>query len=134
MECGHDQNITIMVPAPVIAEYLVGATDTQIQELEVLRRGFEIPSLDAPSSTRAAILQRGGIVNEIRAEYGTPRQSIKIDAFIIAIAIENHASRIITNNVREFKKLARGQILVDEVPVIQQQGDMFSSLRAEPDG
>jgi hypothetical protein len=93
----ESEGYSIMVPSPVISEYLVGATDTQFKEAKILRRGFLIADLDSMAATLAAQLQRGGIVEAIHDEFGTPKKSIRIDAFIIAIACVQGASKIITN-------------------------------------
>lgn len=119
-----DSGHAIMVPSPVVAEYLVGATDTQFHEARILRRGFRITDLDARCAELAAKLQRGGIVDAIHDEYGIPKQNIRIDAFIIAIAIENGALKIITNNTEEFKKLSRGKIPIEGVPILHEQQTM----------
>lgn len=110
-----------MIPSPVVAEYLVGATATQFHEKEILRRGFEIHEFDVHRAELAAHLQRGAMVEIIHDEFGTPKQNIRIDSFIIAIAILGEAEKIVTNNVAEFKLLARGMIVIDEVPFITEQ-------------
>lgn len=128
----QEQRFAVMVPAPVVAEYLVGADDTQFAEMRILKRGFEIGALDAKSAAIAATLQRGGVVDEIRQEFGHPKRMIRIDAFIIAIAISEGAKKIITHNVREFEKLAKGRIVVEDVPDLLVQSEMeFPESRTE---
>ena len=104
-----------MIPAPVIAEYFAGASETELEESEILKRGFEIPVLDLPSAILAARLQRGGVAEAIRDEFGIGRQQIRVDAFIVAIAIVNGADSIVTNDVKAFRKLASGLIIIDGV-------------------
>jgi hypothetical protein len=94
----------------------VGATATQIHEAEILKRGFEHPALDVKSAMLAAVLQRGGVVDAIHDEFGTPKSLVRIDAFIIAIAVQEGAEKIVTNNVDEFKKLAGDRIAITSVP------------------
>lgn len=116
----------ILVPTPVVAEYLVGATATQFKEAQILRRGFLIADLDPEAAILAAKMQRGGNVEIIHGEYGIPKQNIRIDSFIIAIAITNGSKKIITHNKEEFEILAEGQpIKVDSVPKVEKPGDMF---------
>jgi predicted nucleic acid-binding protein len=105
----------LMISAPVLAEYLVGASATEFHELEILKRGFQTPVLDIASARLAADLQRGNAVRAIQDDFGLPRQCIKIDALIIAIAITNKASKIITNDPH-FSALARGMIPISSVP------------------
>lgn len=119
-----ENRYAVMVPSPVVAEYFVGATATQIQEAELLRMGFELPAFTPADAMLAARLQRGGMVEQIHDEFGTPKQSIRIDAFIIAVAINNHADKIVTNNDREFRRLAGGRIEIDVVPELPQQQTM----------
>jgi predicted nucleic acid-binding protein len=119
------QRHSIMVPAPVVAEYFAGATATELHEQGLLMRGFEIPVLDARSAVLAAELQRGGVVDALHDEYGVPRQHLRIDAMIIAIAIAKEAHIIITHNVNEFRTLARGRIDVQPVPVILEERSLF---------
>lgn len=58
-------------------------------------------------------------MDAIHDEFGTPRPMIRIDSFIIAIAIEVGAEKIVTNNVEEFQKLARGRIAITPVPELE---------------
>lgn len=117
------QGHTIMVPAPVIAEYFVGATDTQLHELELLKRGFEYPALDARSAVLAAELQRGGVIDALHDQLNTTKRQLRIDAMIIAIAIVKQADTIITHNVNELTTLSRGRIKVEPIQVITEQTD-----------
>ncbi len=97
----------------------------------VIRRGFEHPDLDIHCAELAAKLQRGGMVDEIHQESKISKQSIRIDCFIIAIAIINGAEKIITNNEKEFKKLCRGKIDISGVPFIPEQLDLGLSALPE---
>jgi predicted nucleic acid-binding protein len=130
----ESRGFTILVPAPVVAEYLVGASATEFHEAAILRRGFRIADLDAEAAHLAARLQRGGKVDFIHKEYRIPKQSIKIDSFIIAISIVQGASKIVTNDLREFKVLAEGQpIVVDTIPIVPEQGTLFGEVETEPE-
>ncbi len=114
----------IVIPSPVVSEYLVGATATQFHEAKILSRGFLIADLDSPSAVLAARLQRGGMVDIIHNETGIPKPSIRIDTFIIAIAILNRVEKIITHNKNEFETIAKGMICIEDVPIIQEQTTM----------
>jgi predicted nucleic acid-binding protein len=119
-----DTSKQIIIPAPVLSEYLIGASDTEVHELEVLKRGFQIASLDVASAQLAAQLQRGDKIRAIQEEFGLERQCIKADALIIAIAIVSRASRIITHNERHFKTLAGNRIIISGVPETPEQTEM----------
>lgn len=116
----------IMVPTPVLAEYLIGASATELNELDILRRGFILPGLDLPAAVKAAELQRGGMIRNLQDEFELDRACLKTDAEIIAIAIVGGASRIVTNNEKHFKVLARGQIPVGGVPEMPDQSTLFA--------
>jgi len=118
----ESQNERIMVPTPVIAEYLVGATVTQRRDRVILERGFYAPGFDLPSAELAAELLRDtDLIKRTRDETGVDRLLIKIDAQIIAIAITHHAKKIVTPNVRHFRVLARGKIDIEDLPDILEQ-------------
>jgi predicted nucleic acid-binding protein len=114
-------NKQIMVPTPVLAEYLIGASLTELNEMKILQQGFQIPGLDLPSAALAAELQRGGVIREVQDEFGLPRECVKTDAMIIAIAIKNQAIKIVTNNERHFKRLAQNRIPISGVPEVDGQ-------------
>jgi predicted nucleic acid-binding protein len=117
----RDAHKQIMIPSPVVSEYLIGASATELHELEVLKRGFQIPSFDLPSAILAAKLQRGDTIKILQEDFDLDRECIKVDAQIIAIAIINHAVKIITNNDKHFKVLARGRIPISGVPDTERQ-------------
>jgi predicted nucleic acid-binding protein len=128
----NDSKFTIMIPAPVVAEYLVGADETEMHELEILKRGFEFPEFNVRAAALAAELQRGGLLDSIHDEFGMSKQSIKVDAFIIGIAVIFDAEKIITHDIREFTKLARGRIAIEEVPDLERQEVLFPDIPAGP--
>src|SRR5262249_2902327 len=114
----------IMIPTPVLAEYFVGATATERHEMEIMERGFVFPPLDVPSALIAADLMRDiATTEEVKDETGLDIQSIKSDTFIIAIAIQHRATRIITHD-SHFRKLARNRIAISELPDIVEQGEL----------
>lgn len=117
----REQGAIIMVPAPVLAEYFVGASATELRNMEVLRRGFLTPPLNTRAAILAAELQRGSRIQTAIEMTGSGRQCLKTDALIIAIAICNDAEFIVTNNVSEFESLADGRIEIHEVPLIDEQ-------------
>jgi len=120
-------NKQIMIPTPVLAEYLVGATATELHEMAILKRSFQIPGLDLASARLAAELQRGDTVKLLQDDFGLSRVCIKADALIAAIAIENHAVKIVTNDEKHFKILVRNRIPVSSVPDVSigEQATMF---------
>jgi predicted nucleic acid-binding protein len=115
----REQNEQILVPTPALAEYLQGFdNEDRKAQLAILERSFVIPAFDMPAAYLAANLARkaAGIP---RGEF--PKQTVKTDLQIIAIAIHNRASKIITNERDHFVKLADGRIEISEVPNIHEQ-------------
>jgi predicted nucleic acid-binding protein len=109
---------TVMIPAPAVAEYLQDFdNEARRHQLAMLERNFFIPSFDLKAAFLAA-----GLAREARGAPGEgDRQAIKTDCQIIAIAIINHATQIITNDVDDFTRIARGKIQVSQVPEIHEQ-------------
>jgi hypothetical protein len=46
----ESEGYSILVPAPVVSEYLVGATATQFKEAKILRHGFLIAEFDSQAA------------------------------------------------------------------------------------
>src|SRR5438105_3162599 len=90
----------IMIPTPVLSEYLMGFNPTeQDAQLRLLERHFFLPSLDVPAAALAAkILQDAEAVPMKKARKKVPRQELRVDAFIIAIAAVHRAEIVISND------------------------------------
>jgi predicted nucleic acid-binding protein len=120
-----DNDQRVMIPAPVLAEYLVGSKSPAERgaERQVIERRFRVPSLDAPSAQLAAELQDADNIRIILAgNKDLDRYRLRIDALIVAIAIIHGAERIISNDPH-LKTLAGGKIEVTPVPEISVQGE-----------
>jgi predicted nucleic acid-binding protein len=103
-----------------------GAWRVKVGSLEDHRRAVAIVEDRFSRGVLAAKLQRGGKVDFLHGEYGTSKQSIRIDCFILAVAIVHRATKIVTNNKTEFEILAEGYpIKVDTVPISSEQSVMF---------
>jgi predicted nucleic acid-binding protein len=116
----------IMIPSPVLAEYLLGfEPDEQDRQSQILEQSFFIPALDIPAARLAARLQsQTELLKSIRKDHSIDRQSLRVDAMIIAIAVVNKAERIITGDPH-MGKLTRGMMEVVEVPDIAHQPELF---------
>lgn len=120
----RDENETIMVPAPAAAEYLQGFDDDERQEqLAALERFFFVPSFDLPAAAIAAELSRKSDTWGLNER--VDRQKVKTDVQIIAIAVAHRAELIVTDNVKEFRAIAAGKIVVSEVPRVEEQQELF---------
>jgi predicted nucleic acid-binding protein len=119
-----DAKEILMVPTPVLAEYLQGFPDPKerAQQLETLQSFCFIPAFDMPSAFLAADLSQSPAVQELARE--GDRQALKTDVQIIATAITHQAEMIVTGNVGEFRRIARDRIPIREVPVVEIQGEL----------
>lgn len=113
----------VIVPAPVLAEYLSWFEPAkQARHRKILETRFRIPAFDTDAAALAAKLGYDAeFLKQVRAEHKVQRQCLKFDVQIIAIAILNGADRLITNDVVVFRKLAQNQIQITDVPDVARQ-------------
>ena len=111
----------IILPAPVIAEYLVGfsAEEQKIQE-EILQKYFIIVSFDYKAARLASELERAKSPRDIQAEFGIDRQNVKTDVQIVATAIVFGAHAIVSHD-DHMKVIAGDRIKIIDVPSISEQ-------------
>ncbi len=122
-------NERIIVPTPVMIEYLSGfPAEEQAAQIAILESQFRLPGLDAPAAAIAGMLNaQKSVIQKVRRESDESRQALKIDVEIIAIAIAQKASCIITNNVKEFTALAQERIPIRPVPNAEEQRVLFET-------
>jgi hypothetical protein len=111
---------TLILPAPALAEALVGYSQAKRDEsLAEIARSFFIAPLDAHAASIAASLYDKSMVDQLIAEHGVTRQCIKADIYVIACSVAAKATHLISHD-RHVKKLARGLVIVDELtsPVV----------------
>lgn len=118
-----------MLPTAVLAEYLVGLPGSeQGRHKRILERHFSMPAFDVPAAYLAAQLQADTeMLKQMSREHGVNRQALRTDAMIVAIAIVQKATKIITYDTAHFKKLAKGQIPVEDLPDVLDQRTMFET-------
>lgn len=114
---------TVLIPSPVLSEFLLGVEEERQPEIaqEITRR-FEVVPFDAAAAVATASLwvrKNGGrsLSSTVGASVGnTPRQAIKVDFQILGIAISRRAE-VIYSHDRGLKALARGEsVRVEEMP------------------
>ncbi len=115
----------IMVPSIVIGELLTAIEPKHHpMTVNLLEKGFEIPSYDAKAAALFAKLwrekQESGLVNDIRNELQATRQELKADCMIVATAITRNAE-VIYSHDKKLKRFANGNIEVREIPELQYQ-------------
>lgn len=120
-----EEGTDVMIPAPVVQEYLVIFGDDQREEQQdLIQRSFVVLSLDWRAAAKAAELEHDrALVNQIRSELGASRQQVKVDAQILGIAIVNGADYVVSHD-EPMTKLANGHIKVIEVPEVGEQLDL----------
>lgn len=122
----YEQKKRIMIPAPVVGEFLVKFNDTERNDLiQVIEKSFYVPSFDIRAAGLAAELTGNqSIISEIKETTDINKACLKVDAMIVAIAILHNAEMIVTNDPH-LAKLAQGRIQVNQVPVIPDQPLLF---------
>lgn len=120
-----EKKVEIVLPAPVVGEYLMGFDEAdRKKQIQLINEVFRVPSFDMRAAVIAAELQSNlNVIKEIRESTGVGRAQLQIDAQVVAIAIANQAEKIITND-NHFKNLAQGRIEVTEVPSVHTQMDL----------
>lgn len=115
----------IMIPAPALAEYLMGCETPQQRAAEAaeIERHFMVPAFDARAAHKAGEIYNKDLEKAIRASGGC-HQCLRTDIMIIAVAIVNNADKIVTSD-SHFLRLAHGLITVIEVPELDEQSEFF---------
>lgn len=130
LERAQADKIPLMLPTPVIAEYLTGLSEeAAMQQLGELEDLGSIYPLDA-----AAALMTANLFRRYRERHGQritrgEKPRIKTDAMILSIAIVHGASSIYTHDAGDFEALCIGRdaqnVKISEVPSIIEQGILF---------
>ena len=119
-----EQGIDLMVPAPVVAEAMIKGDVDQLRAIRtIIERSFFIAAFDSPAAFIAAELERGRGATKLREEGEVPRNHIRIDAHIAAIAIVQKAEVIISHDPH-MRTIAQNRIQVIELPNIPEQGSL----------
>lgn len=120
-----DKKKKIMIPVPVLTEYLMHFKVTeQEKQREIIQKNFIVPAFDVRAGILAAeLLGNTELFKRIIASGEVDKIKHRTDAQIIATAIVNQAEKIISHDL-DFAKLAQGRISVEEVPNIQTQMDI----------
>jgi predicted nucleic acid-binding protein len=119
-----------MVPAPVLAEYWVGATAQERHEKEIFEIATQIAPFDAPAAILAAEMFRDhNKIDELVNRYSIGFHCIKIDIMIAAIAITNErATRLVTHDRDLYTDIVQNRIEVVDLPDFGQRGSQKNFL------
>lgn len=125
LEFLHSQSKQVVLPAPAVAEYLVGIPELQRRgQLELLEKRFIVLAFDVATSLFAAnLLSRHGELKQIQTECGIPRQLIRVDAMIVAIAARYQVEALISHDKGLRKLASMANVNAIEIPDIPPEPD-----------
>ena len=127
----HLQNneTKMVIPSVVVAELLMRIPpDLHVLFTNLLQQGFMIPPFDVKASMYFAKIwqdrKEKKIIEQLQNEHKARREELKADCMIVATAVANNASSIITYDDKLIK-FAEGQIKTSEIPKIPEQQNLF---------
>jgi predicted nucleic acid-binding protein len=110
------QKTVCIVPAPVIAELLLKLSPSKHHAfIGDMSQRFIIPPFDANTSAFMARVWRSK-----HGQVDLPRQLIRYDSLIVAVALSAHASCIYSED-EDIEKIAAGHIEFKRMPEMHQQ-------------
>lgn len=120
----------VIIPAPVVAEYLIGVSPAyQQSSLEKMGKSFVIAPFDAAAAGEAARIRTalgiGGGPTVSGPNGNCNRTALKFDLLIVAVALSRKCD-VIYSSDGDFKKLFSDFIPVEEIPPLPfEQVKMF---------
>lgn len=115
----------LALPAPVIAEYLVGIPSTErAKTYQVLQKRYVIKDFNA-----AAALVTASLPKYNQRDFEASRPCIKVDTMIAAIAIVHGISTLYTHDINDFNKILDGKgVKVSDLPPLSWQNSIFDMM------
>ena len=107
-----ESGVKLVLPTPALAEYLIGIPSEDHERTRlVLERNFLMAPLSAKAAQVAAQLLQAVDTRRMRAQHPVDRQSLRVDALIIGIAIDlqtsdGKAAKVVTYDLKHFRQLA----------------------------
>jgi predicted nucleic acid-binding protein len=119
----QNERHTVIVPAPVLAEFLLHIPMSEHDKISnKIRSNFLVPSFDAAASSMLAKIWQTNKNNGLPS--GTNgRERFKTDAMIIAIAVVNKAKILYSEDI-DLQRTAKGFIETKDIPVIPRQMEL----------
>lgn len=125
-------SVRIVVPTPVLAEYLCGIPgEVADRQRQVIAKRFRIAEFGEDAAAVCSDLtrdlwRRSRDFKELAQQspnekWDRARQRYKVDCQVIAVAIDARADVIITGEPQVFRMLAGDRISVSDVPVVEIQ-------------
>jgi predicted nucleic acid-binding protein len=116
----QNEHQTIIVPSPVLAEFLMRIPQNEhVKITRELQSRFIVPSYDAVAASMHAHIWQTNKNNGMPS-VNTGRERMKTDSMIVAIAVANKA-KIMYSEDLGLQKFAKGFIDVREIPKIPRQ-------------
>lgn len=121
----RSQGDMLGIPAVVLAEYLVGIpTGSRDEHARQIISNFPVLPFDAAAAVIAAgLLPNKHEIERVRLETGSDAKHIKADVQIIATAIANQASAVVSNDAA-MARLAQARVRVMTIPKILTQAEL----------
>jgi predicted nucleic acid-binding protein len=126
-------NDFVIVPSIVIAEILAPEPiEIRAKYLEVINKSFIVAPFDTRAALKYAEIMNGRFetVKKIADEENIPRQKMKADHMIIAIAIVNNANCIYSTD-NGLKSFAKGYINIQDLPPVKEVKNNNMLLRQQ---
>lgn len=138
-----EKGTRILVPSIVVAELLIRVPpELHSMVSNLVERSFVVGDFDLRASSCFARMWRDkkdrGVIQTLQHQASVAKVKLRADCMIAATAVANGASCIYSHD-KDVKAIAEGHILVREVPLIEEQLDLFdppggatSATRAPP--
>lgn len=121
----------VIVPAIVIGELLLDLpTEHHALTMNLFDEAYEIVPFDLGCAGRFAALwkqkKESGLVDRIISEERATRQELRADCLIVATAAQ-HGVELLYSNDRKLRRFAEGEVEARELPLIEEQQEMFDA-------
>jgi predicted nucleic acid-binding protein len=119
----ENEGHTILVPAPVLGEFLMRIPAQEHQAVtKVFEKRFVVSPYDvSTTSIFAALWQNNQDLHRISSEEDKPtREEVKVDCMIVAVALANKA-HVIYSEDPHIQRISNGKIDVRSIPRIPRQ-------------
>ena len=118
----------LLLPVPMMVELLSHVPPAEQVEIKALfDKRFRVVPFDTIAAEKCAELIYNSLTNAAlvayRAEHKVTKATLKFDCMLVAIAITNRVSKIYSDDPH-LKKFAAGQIDVEPMPIIPEQGKL----------
>lgn len=132
---GIDDDTSVLIPAIVIAEFLIPIPqESHAKVITEFNKNFIIAPFDALCASKFSLIwnTNKSLEREEQINSGITRAELKADSLIVATAVAYKAECIYSHD-KWIKSFAKGFIEVKEIPFIEKQKDAFESIPKDAD-